>query len=232
MDGQKTTSPLFYARFAGLLYLLIIILGISAEFFIRAKLIVSGDPVATAENILNFSTLFRMGFWADALMVLADVALAVLLYILFAPVNKNLSMAAAVFRLIQAVILGFNLLNYYAAILTLTAPALASSLPTEQTNALTMLFLELHSHGYDLGLIFFGVSNLVLGHLILKSGIPKLLGYGLAAAGIVYLFGSSVRFTLPELYSQIEAVYIIPLIAELAFCIWLLTGRKSSFVNM
>ncbi|WP_028316863.1 DUF4386 domain-containing protein [Desulfatibacillum aliphaticivorans] len=232
MDGKKTSSPLFYARFAGLLYLLIIVLGIFAEFFIRAKLIVSGDPVATAENILNFSTLFRMGFWADALMVIADAALALFLYVLFEPVHKKLSMAAAGFRLIQAVILAFNLLNYYAAFLVQIVPYSMLPRPQEQTNALTMLFLELHSHGYDLGLIFFGVSNLVLGHLVLKSGIPKLLGYGLAAAGIVYLFGSSVRFTLPELYSQIEAVYIIPLIAELAFCIWLLTGRKSSFVNM
>ncbi|SHI52473.1 protein of unknown function [Desulfatibacillum alkenivorans DSM 16219] len=232
MDDQKAASPIFYARFAGFLYLLIIILGISAEFFIRAKLIVAEDPAATAENILNFSTLFRMGFLADALMVMADAALSLFLFILFEPVHKKLSMAAAVFRLIQAAILGFNLLNYHAAILTLTSPAFTSPLTAEQVNALTMLFLDLHSHGYDLGLIFFGVSNLILGCLILKADIPKLLGYGLAAAGLVYLFGSSVRFMHPSLYPQIEAIYIIPLIAELSFCLWLLLGRKSSFENM
>ena len=39
------------ARVAGLLYLIIIIAGIFAEFFVRQSLFVPGDAAATAQNI-------------------------------------------------------------------------------------------------------------------------------------------------------------------------------------
>ena len=34
-----------------------------------------------------------------------------------------------------------------------------------------MLFLDMHSHGYDLGLLFFGLSTLILGYLIATIGV-------------------------------------------------------------
>jgi hypothetical protein len=43
-------SPRLLARFAGLFYLLYILLGIYGEFFINNKLIVDGDAVATAHR--------------------------------------------------------------------------------------------------------------------------------------------------------------------------------------
>jgi hypothetical protein len=93
----------------------------------------------------------------------------------------------------------------------------------DQLHALAMLFMELHGHGYDLGLLFFGLSNLVLGYLLIKSDyFPAILGYGLAAAGVVYLVGSFTHFLFPEYLSFVTPVYIVPLIAELSFCLWLL----------
>jgi FtsH-binding integral membrane protein len=58
------------------------------------------------------------------------------------------------------------------------------------------------------------------------------LGYGLIAAALVYLAGSFVLFLAPEYASYIEPVYIVPLIAELSFCFWLLIkGVRNSAVN-
>jgi len=88
---------------------------------------------------------------------------------------------------------------------------------------LVLFFLEIHSYGYDLGLIFFGVSNLFLGYLIIKSNyLPKIFGYGLISAAVIYLTGSYIRFLLPEYLQQFEPFYIIPLLTELSFCLWLL----------
>jgi hypothetical protein len=71
--------------------------------------------------------------------------------------------------------------------------------------------------------LFFGVSNLILGYLVVKSDyFPGFLGYGLIAAGVVYLAGSLTRFLLPDYISYITPAYIVPLIAELLFCLWLL----------
>jgi hypothetical protein len=217
------TPPLIYARVGGLLYLIIIVFGISSEVVIRSSLIVPGDADVTASNILQSQTLFRMGFVADSIMLLADVAIAVVLYILLKPVNRILSLTAAAFRLMQAAILGLNLLNYYAALLLLTGAGYIATFEGKELNLLAMFFLNLHSHGYDLGLIFFGVSNLILGYLVIKSKyIPAILGFGLIGAALVYLSGSYTRFLFPSYVSFMEPVYIIPLIAELSFCLWLL----------
>lgn len=217
------TSPIIYARVAGFLYLIIIIFGISSEVFIRSSLIVTGDADATATNILASEGLFRFGFLADTLMLLSDVAIAVLFYVLLKPVSKTIALMAAAFRLTQASILGFNLLNYFAVLLLLQGVGYATAFNPNQLNTLSLLFLEMHSHGYDLGLLFFGLSNLLLGYLVVKSDyFPNILGYGLIASAVVYLTGSFVRFLLPGYISFYEPVYIVPLIAEGAFCLWLL----------
>ncbi len=217
------TPPVIYARVAGLLYLIIIVFGVASEVFIRSSLIVTGDANGTAGNILQSQTLFRAGFVADSVMLMADVAIAVVLYVLLRPVNKILSLTAAAFRLMQAAILGLNLLNYYAALLLLTSTGYMATFEAQELNSLAMFFLNLHSHGYDLGLLFFGASNLVLGYLVLKSKyIPGILGAGLIVAALVYLSGSYTRFVLPNYVSFMEPMYIIPLIAELSFCLWLL----------
>lgn len=228
--NKTETSPLVYARIAGVLYLIIIFFGVFSGVFIRDNLIVDGDAVATATNILASEGLFRFGFFADAIMLLSDVAIAILFYILLKPVSKTLALTAAAFHLAQASILGFNLLNYYAALLLLKGSGYAGSFETDQLNTLAMLFLDMHSHGYDLGLIFFGLSSLIMSYLLVKSDyFPNILGYGLAAAALVYLTGSFTRFLFPDYLSLIQPAYLIPLIAELSFCLWLLVkGVKVS----
>lgn len=216
-------SLMVYAKVAGVLYLLIIVLGISSELLIRASLVVNGDAGATAANILASPALFRTGFATDAIMLLCDVAIAVLFYQLFKSVSKTLALMAAAFRLTQAAILGFNLLNYYTPMLLLSETGYLNDFNNGQVYGLVSLFLELHSYGYDLGLLFFGLSNIVLGYLVVKSDkFPIIFGYGLQAAGIVYLVGGFVRFLLPEYSSLVEPAYIVPFIAELSFCMWLL----------
>lgn len=216
------------ARVAGILYLIIIVAGISGEVFVRSGLIVKGDPGQTAANIIASPFMFRFGFFADSVMLLADIAIAVLFYLLLKPVSNVLSLTAAAFRLTQAAVLGVNLLNYYAVILLLKGPLYSEAFGDTQLHSLAMLYLDMHAHGYDLGLLFFGVSNLVLGYLVVKSSYwPSLFGYGLIAAALVYLAGSYIRFLLPALLPVFEPLYIIPFVAELSFCLWLLVkGAK------
>jgi len=217
------TSPLVYARTAGFLYLIIIVFGIFSEVFIRGSLIVEGDATATAANILAAEGLFRFGFAADLIMLLSDVAIAILFYVLLKQVSKTLALMAAAFRLTQAAILGFDVLNYYASFLLVNGVGYEKSFNPDQLNTMALFFLDLHSHGYDLGLIFFGLSSLVLGYLIIKSSyFPSILGYGIIAAGAVYLAGSFTLFLFPDYIYYIEPVYIIPLVAETSFCLWLI----------
>lgn len=224
MPGKTLeTSPQVYARFAGLLYLIIIVFGISVEVLIRTKLIVPGDAGATASNIMASQALFRAGFVGDSIVFLSDVALAILLYRLLAPVNKTLALIAAAFRLTQTAVLAVNLLFHHAASLLLTGSEYQSPFDRDQLHALVYFFLEVHRHGYDLGLLFFGVSCIVLGHLIAKSRyFPRALGVLVMVAGAAYLIGSYTLFLFPEYSAAIAPIYIVPLISEVSLCIWLL----------
>jgi len=222
-DIKLETSPHACARTAGVLYLVIIVCGLFGEMFVRSSLISPGDPSATASNILAAEGLFRAGFLADSIMFLSDVALAVLFFVLLRPVNKTLALVALVFRLTQAAVLALNLLHYYAAVLLLKGPGYGSAFTAAQVHSLSSLFLDLHSHGYDLGLILFGVHCLVLGYLIVKSlFMPKALGYMVMAAGVTYLVGSYTRFLFPDLVGAVSPIYVVAVISELSLCLWLL----------
>ncbi len=207
-------SPQLLARLAGTLYLAIIVLGLFAELGVRGRLVVPGDAEATAANILGAEALFRLGFAAEATMALCDVALAVLLFGLLGPVSPTVSLLAMVFRLMQAAVVSATLLDHHAALLLLQAPGNAE---------LALHALERRAHGYDLGLIFFGVNSLATGWLVWRSGfLPSLLGLGIALAGVVYLAGSLLLFLLPAWAGPFAPAYAIPLLAETAFCLWLL----------
>lgn len=217
------TSPLVYARAAGVLYLVIIVLGLFSEMFVRSSLVAPGDAAETASKILASEGLFRAGFVADSFMFLSDVALAVLLFVLLKPVSNTLALIALLFRLTQSAVIALNLLNYYAAALILKSAGYAAAFEDAQRHALSSLFLDLHSHGYDLGLILFGVHCLILGYLIAKSlYLPRALGYLVMAAGVTYLVGSYTRFLLPDFVGVVSPIYLIAIVSELSLCLWLL----------
>jgi len=208
------------ARLAGLFYVVIIVCGMASELAVRVPNIVPGDPAATAANLVEKAGLFRLSVAADIVMALSDVALAVLLFWLLRPAGGILALAAMAFRLVQAAIIGAGLLFQQAALLAANS---APGFDPAGRKALALLFLDLHAHGYDLGLVFFGVACLCLGRLIVLSGyLPRWLGYLVAAAGLVYLAGSFTRFLAPEFLGAVQFAYAIPLVAETAFALWLL----------
>lgn len=229
MRHQLTHSELSTARFAGLLYLIIIVLGISSELALRAPLINLSNASETANAILGATGSFRASLAADLIMALADAGLAILLFVLFRPIAPTLALAAMIFRLVQSVIIGANLMNLQAAFLLISGGQDVSALAPGQADALAALFLNMHGHGYDLGLVFFGLNSLMTGALIWRSGfIPKIIGAGVASAGIVYLIGSSLRFLAPELFAAFTPAYGLTVLTETAFCLWLLSAGWAS----
>src|SRR5437588_10434975 len=95
------TSPQVYARIGGVLYLMIIVIGFSSEFFVRDKLVVSGDVTATANNILASESLWRISIAGELILLVCAVALTLILYVLLRPVNKNLALLAVFFNIVE-----------------------------------------------------------------------------------------------------------------------------------
>ena len=210
------------AHLAGLFYLVIIVTGLSAELGLRGPLIDFGDAEATAASILAAPGQFRLAIAADLVMALSDAGLAILLYLIFRTMAPGLALSAMVFRLIQTVLIAVSLMALLTAWLVLTRADSLADAP-----ALALVFLDLHSHGYDLGLVFFGVNSLIMGLLVWRSGLfSKAFGAGLASAGIVYLIGSGLRFFAPDLSAPFAPAYVLVIIAETAFCLRLLLQRS------
>ncbi|MCA9839643.1 MAG: DUF4386 domain-containing protein [Trueperaceae bacterium] len=227
MTAQNPTLPTAkLARFAGLAYLVIFLAGFYAEFYVRPSLINQENPFQTAQAIRASETLFRSSIAGDIIMILADIILALLFYQLFKPVSRSLSLVAAVFRLAQASTLAVNLLNLFIAMqLFQTADTLASS--NGNFNDLGMIFLNAHSIGYSLGLVFFGINCLLMAYLIFKASyFPTILGALVMLAGLGYLITSFAQVILPN-YANYQGIFepivLLPaVVGELAMCLWLL----------
>jgi hypothetical protein len=77
------------ARLAGLLYLVCIVSGFFAEFFVRDKIVVYSDPTVTAAHLLAAPWLYRLGFLADVVSFTTGILIALLFYELFRPVSRS-----------------------------------------------------------------------------------------------------------------------------------------------
>lgn len=79
------------ARVAGFLYLIFIVTTTFAGI-VRSNLIVAGDAVKSANNIIASEGLFRIGFMSDLIAALLFLLSAWTLFVLLKPVNKNLAL--------------------------------------------------------------------------------------------------------------------------------------------
>ena len=220
----REMSPSAYARFAGVLYLIITVAAIFAHMVIPEQFIVAGDTAATAANIAANETTFRLGMVGGELIILlSEIVLSVVLYVLLKPVNKTLSLVAAVSRLAMTTIHGLNLLNYYFVLHLLNGADFLTAFSPEQVNALVTLFLDAHSIGFTIGIAFLVPHVLILGYLIYKSGyFPKVLGILFIAAGIGYLVDAIGLLLVPSYTTTPGLIAMVIAAAEIAFPIWLL----------
>lgn len=110
MERIADASPRFQARMAGAIAWITSTAGFASV--IRGRLVVYGDAAATAHNIMAHELLFRLAFAGDVISILY-IAYTLLLYNLFKPVSRSLSLLAASFSLVgcaaQAVICLFHL---------------------------------------------------------------------------------------------------------------------------
>ena len=229
MPASSNDQPalMLHARMAGVGYLVIILSGIFAEFFVRSGLIVPGDASATAANIVASQSLYRIGIASEFLMLACDVMVALALYVVFRGVSRSLALLAAFFRLVHASIVAVNLLNMYVPLLLLSDDTLRAVFEPPQLHALALLLLDAHGYGYAIGLVFFGLHCLILGYLVIRSRYaPRLLGVLLVAASLGYLIDSLGRTLMSDYAANASTLGLIVLvpafIGELSFCLWLL----------
>jgi len=210
-------SPLVIARAAGFLCLLTILMGIFAQMFISARLVVEGDAAATATNILAHTDLFQLGLAAYLIEMACSIAMTGLFYSLFKPVSRNISLLAAFFSLIGIAIKTISRLFYIAPLLVLGGAHYLTVFNAEQLQALALLFLKVNDRGAGISLIFLGFHALLIGCLVIRSTfLPRILGVLGVFGGLGWLV-----FLYPPFADRLFS-YILALLDSAAEILWLL----------
>ena len=205
-------------RAAGILYLVMLVCGMAAQL-IRGGIIVHGNGVATATNVMASESLFRIAVLGDLVMATSYLLFAWALYVLLKPVNKNIALLFVLLTTASAAVLCLNMLNQFAILILLNDASYLAAFGASQLNALVMLFADLHYYGYYIAQITFGLWLIPLGYLALRSGfLPRILGIFLIIAAFGHLFGFFSAFLLPGFESFAD----LPAALEIPFGLWLL----------
>ena len=160
-DRTVEASPRPRARITGVVYLLYFLTAVLAVFFIRG-LVVSGDAAATANNVLAHERLFRLSVAVGLIATALYIAVTVLFYGLFKPVNKTVSLLAAFFSLVGCAIQAFGSLFQVAPLVVLEGSPYLSVFEVEQLQAVALMFIKLNVEAAYIYLVFFGLFNLLL----------------------------------------------------------------------
>lgn len=210
-------------RFAGLLYLVGSIPGFFALLYVPSKLMVHGNPTATAHNIAASETLYRLGIVADLAGQTIFIFVALALYQLLKSVNQRHALLMLVLLLVSIPIAFVNELNSVAALALARGADFLSQFDEPQRIALMRLFLSMRGAGFDVAGVFWGLWLYPLGLLVYRSGfIPRILGILLMVACFAYLANSFTALVLPQ-YEAAVARWMNPIqLAEMLFMLWLL----------
>ena len=227
-------SPKKTARFAGLLYLIWIITGLFAMFYVPSKINMRGDAVTTAQNILSNEFLFRTSIVNDLVSSTLWVFLVLVLYRMFKQVDKRWAKLLVGFVIVQIPTV-FFMDTFNITSLMIFKGEILKTFELTQRQDLAMLFLKMNDYGVLTLEAFWGLWLFPLAILVYKSRfLPRFLGVWLIITGFFYLGLSFTDIMLPQYRDMvIHSVFALPAeIGEVAFMLWLLiVGAKEQPVS-
>lgn len=199
MPHREITRPRALARFGGVLYLIIIVIGIFGEVLVRGRVVVPGDAAATAANLGSMAALWRFGIAAELVLLMCAVALLLIFFVLLRPVSRELALLAVFFNLISIGLEAAATLHLVEALFPQGNGAYLRAFEPAQLNAMAYLSVRSFDNGFAVSLAFFGCVCLLLGYLIFRSGfLPQ-------ALGVVF-----------------PAILLPAFIGETSLCLWLI----------
>ena len=223
------------AKVAGIAGLLAFVLVVFGNYVLLEPLIVARNATDTAHNILAHQTQFRFALACFIAYDIGGIVLLTALYVIFAPVNRGLALAGALFRLVFVMLWLGAPLNSLGALRLLSDASYLQVFEPDRLQALARAQIATSFDDYYVGLPFFGLAATVSAWLWLKSGyIPK----GLSIFGVIAsawcVFCAFVYLIFPH-FNKIVNDYIFdsPMaLFELVVSFWLLfKGLKPAAIG-
>lgn len=225
-------TPQRAARIAGIGYAVLFVLAIFANFFVRVRLVEPDDAAATFRNMADHDGLVRLAIVAFLAIFLIDVVVAWALYHVFRPAGDAISALTAWFRIVYTVFLGVAVLFLFTLVQLVGDADHLAAFDQAQLDSQAVLALDAFNATWLIGLVAFGVHLVLIGAIMIRSGIAsRLLGGILVVAGAAYAFDTGAYSLLAD-YGDHEAVFtsivaVPSVVAEFAFLTWLLLRSRS-----
>ncbi|WP_304232920.1 DUF4386 domain-containing protein [Jiulongibacter sediminis] len=224
------------SKSAGLLYLIIALVGGLSIGYMPTEIVVDGDASMTFQNLINNQSLFKWGIAGDIAVLIMETLLTVILYQLFKAENEMGMTIATFSRMAMAIIMGVNLVIYMVPAILLQKPDFMSSFSQPEIESLTLLSFKLHNYGILAWQIFFAIHLFTLGFVIRNSGnVPKYLGLTMLIGGIGYGGDSIIQLLFLDaewLSITFSSLLVLAVAAEFWFAFWLLIkGYRRSEIN-
>jgi hypothetical protein len=215
------------ARWAGVLYFLLMILGIYGEF-LSPTFMVPGDPAATARNIAAAETSYRVGILVGFATQIVFIYLVVNLYKLLRGVDPTQAMLMVVLVSMGIAVSLGNMLNEFAPLVLLRGAGYASVFTKPQLDALALNSLRFRNMGSAIPTGFWGLWLFPFGILVARSRfLPRILGILLIVAGVSYVVTSATSIVFPDVRRVVSQAMMPLYFGEVPIIFWLLIKGAS-----
>lgn len=193
-----------------------------AEFTLYPKLVIPGHIDQTVANITAHGGAFVAMTLSYFLNFIEDIVIAWALYVLFAPVNRALSLLAALLRIVYAGLALAATLNLVVVYRLVKTPEFSMLFGNGPLRAQVDLLIHSFRYEYAFVLIIFGLHLCLLGYLLFRSGytgwVSKAIGVLLVIPGIGWIV-YQLRFYL---YPSANLDWLFyTFFGELFFMLWL-----------
>lgn len=221
-DTSTEPSPLFNARMAGALWLMVILVSVAAVIG-GTSLELHSDPDTLVANARAAASNIRLTFALFFVGKVCYMGVTVLLYELLKPVDKSLALFGAFCGVAGLLSGGFGHYNLLTALSLLEESRRAAQPVAGQLQSAAKILLSIMPRfsGED---VWFGFQILSVGYLIVRSRfIPRAIGALLVLGGACFLVTSFTNFISPALGDRLAPVLLpIVILGEGALALWLL----------
>jgi len=194
------------------------------EVYVRGRLIIGNDAAETAGNIIAHERLFRLGIAIDLIEMASMVVLLTALYVVLKPVNQNLALLAAFWRLMEAAICVVMTLSSFDVLRVLSGTPYLRVFEADRLQALARIYIGAHGAGYNVAEMFLGLGSTVFSYLWFKSRyIPRALAAWGVFSSLLVATCTFASIIFPRFQDMsFPSCYVPIAIFELTMGVWLL----------
>lgn len=211
----------FYAKMAGLSYIVFTLAGFTLNFLLNTKL--SDLESVQLNGLFENEMHFRLAIFAETIMFLAVIIASVSFYVVFKSVNKQLAQTALCLRLVEIIVGGIAVVISMAMLAISKKSHLVATLDIEQIRTLVIIASSFKMPAYEYSWISMGFAGVITFYLFYKTNlIPRAWSiWGLITYSSLILYPIA-KLLIADLPREVMLVMFPGALFELGVGIWLL----------